>query len=67
MSTAVKTSPFRDLSLFVYRSGVGVLVRKVMRDLGLPLVSVVPIERGQANERGGDADSDRCGHGSANS
>src|SRR5229473_154911 len=43
MSTAVKTSPFRDLSLFVYRSGVGVLVRKVLRDLGVPLVIVMVI------------------------
>jgi ABC-2 type transport system permease protein len=43
MSTAVKTSVFRDLSLFVYRSGVGVLVRKVMRDLGVPLMIVMVI------------------------
>jgi ABC-2 type transport system permease protein len=41
MSMAVKSSPFRELGLFAYRSGVGVLVRKVMRDLGVPLLIVM--------------------------
>jgi len=43
MSMAVRSSPFRDLSLFCYRSGVGVLVRKLLRDLGVPLLIVMTI------------------------
>jgi hypothetical protein len=42
------------------------LLAKV-RDLGLPLVSVIHIEREQANVPVGDADRDRGGHGPANS
>jgi hypothetical protein len=42
------------------------LLAKV-RDLGLPLVSVIHVEPEHANVPDGSADSDRCGHGSANS